>query len=178
MIYNFTDFSEVRIFPLFLVMTSLWRHFSSHGFKFPSFLWKLPKAISLQSFSSVDCFSQFLKKDFKDTVWRHFIILGFEISIFCGTSYRLSSCQVSNPSVIWIKFYRGFHKTPPKTIMTSFWRYFTIFGFNIIYFVELNRRYQPAKFHWPRLSGSNFMRAGGTPPPPPRLTRSQKAQSL
>ena len=45
--------------------------------------------------------------------------------------------------------------------------------------VELNKRYQSAKFHWPRLSGSNFMRARGKhPPPPPRLTRSQKAQSL
>ena len=25
--------------------------------------------------------------------------------------------------------------------------------------------YQPAKFHWPRLSGSNFRRAGGKHPP-------------
>ena len=28
--------------------------------------------------------------------------------------------------------------------------------FKIAYFVELDRSYQPAKFHWPRLSGSNL----------------------
>ena len=33
--------------------------------------------------------------------------------------------------------------------------------FSKLHKVEINRRYQPAKFHWPRLSGSNFMRAGG-----------------
>ena len=50
----------------------------------------------------------------------------------------------------------------------------------IAHFVEISESYQPAKFHWPRLSGSNFMRAGGKhlPPPPSRLTRSQKTQSL
>ena len=30
MIYNFFGFAEVRIFQLFLVMMSLWRHFLSH----------------------------------------------------------------------------------------------------------------------------------------------------
>ena len=33
--------------------------------------------------------------------------------------------------------------------------------FKIAHFVELNRSYQPAKFHWPNLSGSNFTRGGG-----------------
>ena len=37
--------------------------------------------------------------------------------------------------------------------------------FSKLHKVEINRRYQPAKFHWPRLSGSNFMRAGGKHPP-------------
>ena len=32
--------------------------------------------------------------------------------------------------------------------------------------MELNRSYQPAKFHWPRFSGSNFTRCGGKHPPP------------
>ena len=32
------------------------------------------------------------------------------------------------------------------------------------HFVNLNRRYRPAKFHWHRLSGSNFTRAGGKHP--------------
>ena len=38
MIYNLTGFSDVRIFPLFLVMTSLGRHFLSHGFQFAYFV--------------------------------------------------------------------------------------------------------------------------------------------
>ena len=38
----------------------------------------------------------------------------FGISIFYETAYKLSSCQVSNSSIIWIKFYRGFYKTPKK----------------------------------------------------------------
>ena len=38
--------------------------------------------------------------------------------------------------------------------------------FKFAYFVELNKSYQLAKFHWPRLSGSNFTRAGGKHPSP------------
>ena len=41
-----------------------------------------------------------------------------------------------------------------------------IWFFKIAHFVELNRSYQPAKFHWPRLFGSNFTRAGGKHPSP------------
>ena len=37
--------------------------------------------------------------------------------------------------------------------------------FKIRHFVELDRSYQLAKFHRPRLSGSSFMRAGGKHPP-------------
>ena len=40
-----------------------------------------------------------------------------------------------------------------------------MFGFQNYTFVELSRSYQPAKFHLCRLSGSNFMRAGGKHPP-------------
>ena len=39
-------------------------------------------------------------------------------------------------------------------------------------FVELNKKYQPAKFHWPRLSGSNFTRAGGKHPQTYMLSKS------
>ena len=42
----------------------------------------------------------------------------------------------------------------------------------IAYFVELNISYQPAKFHWPRLSESNFTKGGWGHPF--RLTRSKK----
>ena len=37
--------------------------------------------------------------------------------------------------------------------------------------------YQPAKFHWPRLSASNFTEGEGENTPS-RLTHSEKAQSL
>ena len=73
-------------------------------------LCNLRKAISLQSFNAVDFLSQVLLRDYKNTMMTsllpHFILLEFEISIFCETSYKLSTCQVSNPSVIRIKFYR------------------------------------------------------------------------
>ena len=59
-------------------------------------LWNLPKAIRLQSFNAVNCLGQVLQKDYKNTN----DFLGFEISIFCETDYNLSSCQVSNLTVI------------------------------------------------------------------------------
>ena len=107
------------------------------------------------------------------SLWRHFMILGFDISIFCETGYMLPTCQLSNPSVIWIKFYRGFYRTPKKTL----WRHYDVtsqyLAFKIAHFVELNKRYQPAEFYWPRLSGSNFMRAGGKHPLPQTYTLSK-----
>ena len=45
------------------------------------------------------------------------------------------------------------------------------------HFVELNRKYQPAKFHCPRFSGSNFTRAGGKHPSP-RLNTLSKCPVL
>ena len=45
--------------------------------------------------------------------------------------------------------------------------------FKIAHFVSLNRRHQPVKFHWPRLSGSNLMMAGGKHPPPQTYTLSK-----
>ena len=38
----------------------------------------------------------------------------------------------------------------------------------ITHFVELNRRYQPAKFDLSGLSGTNFTGADGKHPPPPQ----------
>ena len=46
--------------------------------------------------------------------------------------------------------------------------------FKITHFVELNIRYQHVKVHWPKLSGSNFMRVGGKHPPPPNLQAFKK----
>ena len=75
--------------------------------------------IGLQSFSAEDCLGQVLERNYKTQLWHHFIILGFEVSIICETGYNLSTCQVSNPSVIRMKFYKSFYKTSRKTIMMS-----------------------------------------------------------
>ena len=135
---------------------------------------EFPKVYQPAKFSAVDCLGQALQRDYKNTMmtslWRHFIILGFKIFIFCETSYKQSICKVSNPSVIWMKFYRGFYKTPQKWL----WRHFDVSSqyltFRISHVVELNRRYQSTNTHLPMLSGSNFTRAGGKhpalPPPP------------
>ena len=66
-------------------------------------LWNLLKAVSLQSFSVVGCLDQVLQRDYKnddDVIMTSFHEFGIEISIFCETGYKLSTCQVSNPSVI------------------------------------------------------------------------------
>ena len=61
--------------------------------------------------------------------------------------------------------------------MTSCSQYF---AFKITHLVELNKMYQPAKFHWSRLSGSNFMRAvvENTPPPPAQTYTLSKSPVL
>ena len=63
-------------------------------------LWNLLKAISLQTFSAVGCLDQVLQRDYKNTMMTSFHDLGFRIFIFCETSYKLTTCQVSNSSVI------------------------------------------------------------------------------
>ena len=45
-------------------------------------------------------FTEELQKYSDDVIINHFIFLGFEIFIFCESTYKLSSCQVSNSSVI------------------------------------------------------------------------------
>ena len=89
-------------------------------------------------------------------------ILGIQnFSIFCENDYKLSTCQVSNSSVIWIKFYRSWYKTPPKTLWCHHDVTSQLLVFKIAHFVELNKSCLVAKVHWPSFSGSNFMRAGG-----------------
>ena len=116
-------------------------------------LWNLPKAIRVQSFHTVDCLCQVLQRDYKNTMmtslWRHFIFLGFEVSIFCETGYNLSTCQISNPSVIWIKFYGDWYKTAKKPL----WRNYDVSSQYLVFitahFVKLIRSYQPAKYSTP-----------------------------
>ena len=67
MIYNLTGFSDVRIFHCFgndIIMTLFLVAWSSNL----HILWNLPKAISLQKFSSVDCLGQVLQRNHKNTI--------------------------------------------------------------------------------------------------------------
>ena len=50
---------------------------------------------------------------------------------------------------------------PPKILLRHYDITSQYLAFKIAHFVELNRKYQPAK-----LSGSTFTRAGGKHPPP------------
>ena len=167
--YNLPDFFYVRNFPLYLVMTSLWRHFLSNGFQICIFC-ETSKQKQSTSACNVDCLGHVLQRDYKTQWWRLydvFSFLGFEVSIFCETNYKLLSCQVSNPSVIWIKFYRGVGIRHTKE---GLWRYYDFpseyLVFKIAQLVKLNRSYQLAKFHWSGLSGANCTRAGGKHPSP------------
>ena len=67
MMYCLTDFSDVRIFLLFLV---LHHHdvISCHMVFNLYILWNLPKGISLQSVNAVDCLGQVLQRDYKNTM--------------------------------------------------------------------------------------------------------------
>ena len=90
MIYNLIDLSNVRISCRKVFKFAFWLNLST--------------ATSLQDFSAVDCLCQVLQRDYKNKIMtslsRHFIILGLKISIFCETGYKLSTCEVSNHSVI------------------------------------------------------------------------------
>ena len=72
-------------------------------------LWNLAKAIRLSAYqpAKLQCcrltessFTEGLQKHNDDVITTSFHDLGFEISIFCETGYKLATCQVSNPSVI------------------------------------------------------------------------------
>ena len=88
------------------------------------------------------------------------------------TGYQPAKFQF--PQLSELNSTRGFYTTPLKSHYDVTLQYL---DFKIAHFVELNRSYQHAEFHWPRLCGSNFM-DGWWKTPLPRLTRSQKAQSL
>ena len=65
-------------------------------------------------------------------------------------SYQSANFQI--PQLSESNFTEVFYKTPQKPL----WRHCDVtsqyLSFKIAHFVELNRRYQPAIFHWPRLS--------------------------
>ena len=72
-------------------------------FKFAYFV-ELSKGYQTAKFQccrlSGSSFKEGLQKHNDDIIMRSFHILSFEISKFCETDYKLSTCQVSNPSVI------------------------------------------------------------------------------
>ena len=49
---------------------------------------------------SESSFTEGLQKHHDDVIMTSFNFLGLEISVFCETDYKLSTCQVSNPSVV------------------------------------------------------------------------------
>ena len=127
-------------------------------------LWNLPKVISLQSFSDVDCHGQVLQRDYDVTL--HFWDSKFPYSVKLDISYQPAKFQI--PQLSESNFTKVLKRNPQNNYdVTS--QYLV---FKIAHSVGPNRRHQPAKFHLPRLSASNFTRAGGKHPL--RLTRSQK----
>ena len=145
------------------------------------FLWNLPKAIALQSFSAVECLGQVLQRDYKNTMmtslWRHFMILDSKFPYFIKLVISYQPAKFQMPQLSASNFTEVFIRHPKNAL----WRHYDVTSqcltFKIAYSVEFNRGYQPGKFHWPRLSGSSFTRADGKHFPP-QLTLSQKAQSL
>ena len=74
------------------------------------------------------------------------------------TEFQLPQLSESNFTEVFIRH-------PKKPL----WRHYDVtsqyLAFKVAHFVELNRGYHPAKFHWPKLSGSDFTRDGGEHPP-------------
>ena len=68
MIYNLSGFAEVRIFPLFLVMTSLWRHCDVIGPIFENFFFYSGRPqdliYSMGVGNTLNCINSSLFKDF------------------------------------------------------------------------------------------------------------------
>ena len=73
------------------------------GFKFAYFV-EFTKSYWPEKFQccrlSGSSFTEGLQEHNDDVIMTSFIILGFEIFIFCEIGYKLSTCQVSNRSVI------------------------------------------------------------------------------
>ena len=87
--YYLTDFSDARIFPLFLVMIS----------------WHITKGYEPEKFQccklSGSSVTEELQNHNVDVIMTSLPIFGIlNFHIFCETTYKLSSCQVSNSSVI------------------------------------------------------------------------------
>ena len=140
MAYNLTDFSDVRIFHCFgndIIITLFLVIWSSNLY----ILWNLLKAISLQSFSSVDCLGQVFQRDYKNKImtswWRHFIILGFKISIFVKLAISYQPAKFQIPQLFESNFTEVFIRHPKIPL----WRHSQYSDFKIAHFVELNRSY-------------------------------------
>ena len=68
-------------------------------------------------------FTEGLQKHNDDVMMTSFHTLGFQISIFCKTGYKLLNCKVSNPHLFESNFTEVFIRQPKyhyDVIMTSF----------------------------------------------------------
>ena len=79
-------------------------------------LWNLPKAISLQSFSSVDCLGQVLQRDHKNTMmtscWPHFILLRFKFQYFVKLVISYQPAKFQTPQLFESNFTEVFIRHP------------------------------------------------------------------
>ena len=142
MIYNLFGFADVRIFPLFLVMMSLWRHFLSHGLQIYIFCGTLNELsacqVSILQVVIGNFYRQIQKNTMMGSSWRHFMLLGFENLKFLETLYRLLSLQVSN--FFWLSGSNfmevsvRYHIFPLFLVMTSLWRHLLLLSFQICLF--------------------------------------------
>ena len=90
------------------------------------------------------------------------------------TCYQPAKFQISQLSES--NFTEVFIRHPRKPLRRHYDVTSRYLAFKIVHFVELNKRYQPARFHWSGWSGSNFTRAGGKHPP--RLNTLSKSPVL
>ena len=106
---------------------------------------ELTKGYQLEKFQccrlSGSSFTEVSQEHIDDVIMSSFHIVGFEISIFCEMDYKLSTCQVSNPSVISIKFYKVSIRNPKKHLGCHHDVASKYLASKIAHFVELNRSY-------------------------------------
>ena len=133
MMYNLTGFSDIRTFPLFLAMTSLWRHFLSHGFQISISVVELTKDYQPAKFQwcklSGSSFTEGLQKRNEDVIMTSLHI--FEIRNSHVLWNWLSAIKLTSfRSLSYLnQILERLVQDTPKATMTSLWRHFTIFSF-------------------------------------------------
>ena len=138
MIYNLFGFAEVRIFPLFLVMMSLWRHFLSHGFQI-CISCRMNYQLAKFQFCRLSLAS-FIDRFIKTQWWRHFMLLGFYNLSFLKLyiDYHLSKFQISWLSGSnFMEVSVRYQIFPLFLVITSLWRHLLLLSFQIFIFCKI-----------------------------------------